>query len=309
MTNAQSKPSPKSTSKASPSKGSPSKKQNGKMSRLSSKSNKGIRYEMTAVGFPPLSIEAFCYTKITNNSEHNEGYTYRLRQMIDSDEEDAIVGYLRDQGFMGHFYRRQGYANQDRIRGDTEEYPRYWFVRVIPNDVESSVATRAEGIEAMTRFVQDPAFNRYPPQLVRNRDITAAPPESMNRHFMDADILSLMEHLFNEDYLNPDFASMFPDHAQMLFSNINLPPQAIDRYGFGANPANGPNGAYRPGFVPNRRIDEPDQEDVAVVDDNVADPVEENETSPDNNEDPANRAEDIVEEEPNRRAKRSRSRN
>ena len=138
----------------------------GKQPRLTSKTGKGVKHELRALGWSHLWIEAFDYTKITNNTLHNEGYSFQLRHMFDSEDDDVMAGYIRDAGFFGYFYQRISYQVEERRRGDNEEYPRYWFVRITPGHVPSSASTRAEGMAVLTQFFKDPTYHKFLPNDV-----------------------------------------------------------------------------------------------------------------------------------------------
>ena len=53
----------------------------------------------------------------------------------------------------------------------------------------------------------------------------------MNHNFMDSDILSMMDTLFDEGCLNASFARTYPALADELFAGPRFPVQAIDRLG------------------------------------------------------------------------------
>ena len=76
------------------------KREKDKIQRMSSKSNKKVRCEVRVVGFPPTALEACCMVKVTNGPSEDEGHSHNHRQMMDTEDGEKDISYLRDSGKM-----------------------------------------------------------------------------------------------------------------------------------------------------------------------------------------------------------------
>lgn len=239
---------PNSQSKAA-SRGSPLRK--GTSSKLTSKSNKGAQFILEAYGFPPTGVEAYCYTRVVDGIQQYEGYTYPFRKYVEGTSDSQIVKDILQKGnFMASYYQRSNKDDNERKVG-ADNWPRYWMIRNLEGGQASSEASRQEGMDLLKAFFKNHGVTKYPPQDITMRDLTGNPPATMDRFFMDGDIIRLLEAIIDEDLLNTNFASEFPDYAAVIFGGPSYPADAVDRLGFGPkNPRNGPNGSYDPNFVP-----------------------------------------------------------
>ena len=217
--------------------------------KVSSK-NQDAGHLVTCIGFPPTMIELYQYLK-TVSGQTKENYTYPYRKHFLGDDESFKYPELEEHGFIGFNYMRD---SDGQPKNGVDGYRRYLLVRCVPEGNISSSDTRMEGLNVLSAFFKSKKVSKYPPSLIKVTDLTCDPVKALDEFMLDKDIFSLLNNIFEEDALTPQFCSKFPAIAPVLFGGPTYPTEAIERLGYsGANPLNGPNGSYAPDFFPPNR--------------------------------------------------------
>ena len=220
--------SKKGGSKLPPFKGSPQKK-------LSSKLTKTVSHVVTV--FAPLDdspLEVYAYDRQSKNGRV-EGYTKALRDFID--ETDIDIPLLSQAGFTAYFHQRRS-SNDNSVRAGADDWARYFFIRMVPENVMSSENTRQEGLNVLESFLKDRAYSRYPPSVIMKIDTTDNLAENNGRkvaldhYFLDRDVLGIMSLLFEQDLLNNRFYSDFRESADQFFTGPVYCRIAVQELGY-----------------------------------------------------------------------------
>ena len=235
MTNVQSIPV-NDADKASPFKKGFSPKRN------SSKMNKQVRRLIKVVGFGALAVELYCFIKGSDRDGWNEDYTRAFRQFIDAEFE---VPFLADAGFCGYYLVRASQAGISTVRG-TDNWSRFYLLRMLPNQVPSTAVTRQEGMDILRAFFMDKTYSLYPPASIVTMDDTQTDQLLSLDHFLiDGDIVSIMQQILDESKLTTDFSLAFPLIAPLIFGGPAYSELAVNQFGYGRTA----HAAVAPGFV------------------------------------------------------------
>lgn len=203
--------------------------------KVSSKSGGETGHELMVVGFPPTMVELYAYTKITLGSI-KENFSLAFRKSFDEEEGSTKFPELEENGFIGYYFMRTSKDSNERKNG-SDGYARYFMVRCVPDGNPSSSETRQEGLNFLSAFYKHKKSSKYPPPYIRTIDLTHDPPKAMDEYLMDKDIFTLLKNIFEEDVLDSNFSSFFPEIASVLFGGPIYPDEAVVRLGFGKNTA------------------------------------------------------------------------
>ena len=216
--------------------------------KASSRTKSSSGHELMVVGFPPTMIELYSYTKLVSGSA-KENFSYPFRMNFDSDDPAYDFPVLESNGFIGYYYMRQSLDSNERKSG-VDGFPRYMLVRCVPEGNPSSAQTRKEGLNVLESFFKHKKTSKFPPTQIRTADLTADPPKALNEYVLDKDIFILLGNIFEEEVLNRDFVSTFPEISRVIFRGPSYPEEAVSRLGFGHIHTSTSSGSYAPGFFP-----------------------------------------------------------
>jgi hypothetical protein len=215
------KESTKVVKKSSPVKPSPPERRSpGKGKKPVPMRQKKSPLTLYVVNFgPPFIFELYFYEK--NGNE--DGFTNGISKYMRGNETEEHE--LFDAGNFTQGLARRVSGSSDVVAKSTETgYDRRIFLRY-PRELESTPATRAEGLAAMKSFLQDARFSRYPPAEIETVDLTDY--ENANHMAMDDYIMnSVIQEVVLQDCdpadLNDGFKDAWPDVASCIWQSKNV---------------------------------------------------------------------------------------
>ena len=186
---------------------------------------------ISVVGFSlHFNIELYMYEK----GYQNDGFTHAIRKQIHGDPQNGEHEGFKNANFISFCDRRKPLSNNEIWMKPEGDYPRNVIIRWPDNDDESSTTkSRQEGLNTLKDFLMDPKFSKYPPRQIDLRDLTSDDlPASFDTYLLDNDIQEIMKMSFAEEELDGEFASKYPDVANMCWRSQNYGQFARD-LGFG----------------------------------------------------------------------------
>ena len=98
----------------------------------------------------------------------------------------------------------------------------------------STEASRREGLDILTRFLQDVRYSKYPPTDINTLDMTNAKnPTPLDHFLLDDHIVPLLRETIDEGLLTKNFYQEWNEIAKMFFSGPTYPAEAVSLYGYG----------------------------------------------------------------------------
>jgi hypothetical protein len=225
--------SPPNKGVAKKGKGSPGKKKKLKTPTRNDNKRKERIPILTVQAFPePFQFEAYSFTFDANT----DCFTYGVKKYLNGEYGDAKNQTFDDAQFMKFVYRRIPFSDNLESKNPGTDFWRCYFIRY-PKEKESTVATRQEGLEALSEFVRDKRFSKYPPDAIVLHDATNVehlPP--LDAFFKNADIKTFFEEDFELEHLTPEF---FIERGAEFASSLLRGPHFSEyarSLGYGATP-------------------------------------------------------------------------
>ena len=124
--------------------------------------------------------------------------------------------------FVQQLTRRIPGSDDIAMKNSDGKYDRRLFLRY-PTERESTVETRAAGLNAMKAFLMHKSFSTYPASDVEVRDLTdIAVAIPMDNYMMNKDIQAAVIQAVNEDELDANFRETFPHIAERMWQSSNV---------------------------------------------------------------------------------------
>lgn len=206
---------------------------------ISSRSKSVITHRIIARAIhPEWPVEILSYEVGNTQNGWSDGYTYNIRKHINASADDAPeelqadrIPILTEIGLRAYFYQRHSYERNDFRAGAGKGFPMLWLVRVVPDELPSTEATRRDGMEQLKLFLTNVRYTKYPPAAIQCIDETDLQ-TPLDRLLRDNDVVEFVSFIFDEDTLNNEFAINFPDHAALVFGGPSYPEIAITKLGY-----------------------------------------------------------------------------
>ena len=200
--------------------------------RNSSKMNKTVQYILKGWGFGPEStFEIYNYSSGSPTLGWKDGYTLYLRQFVDGTHE---VDELVAAGITGYYFMRVRRLDNESARG-TDNWPRFNILRMLPNGAYSTRESIQQGQSALRVFFMNDNYSLYPPAAITCIDATNyESPTPLDHFLLDADVMAVMNLIFDHTILTPTFVRTYPALAGMFFSGPVYSQLAVETLGYGS---------------------------------------------------------------------------
>lgn len=158
-----------------------------------------------------IQYEAYIYAK----DDHNDGY---LHSYTKASTNAGLPQDLRDAGFTVYQRRRiPGTSNEVMKQKNKPTFDRIVILRTVEST--STPATRQEGLNVLRAHFLDPDNSRFPPSSIYIVDnVTKNNISALDTFFLDAFIDHVIQEMYDEDDINSDFYSAYPELAKKLWS-------------------------------------------------------------------------------------------
>ena len=196
--------------------------------------NKNSFHILVAGGFHPIFENLELATFVRQNDE-KDGYMYHMKQLIKNvsskncDEFEKI-------GFYNYVTRRVPFgANDPLLDPPSYEYNRILMVRYLGNDKQSTPESREEMFKGIKYIAQHREFNDYPVKDICKMDISPGKgdkPLSLDQFFMDTEIEEFIKRHIEEEDLNDEFYTNYPELSDCIYRGGHPSPYASNVLGF-----------------------------------------------------------------------------
>jgi hypothetical protein len=158
-----------------------------------------------------IQYEAYIYAK----DDHNDGYLNSYKTASTTQE---LPQDLRDAGFAVYQRRRiPGTSNEVMKQKNKPSFDRIIILRTVEST--STPATRKEGLNVLKAHLLNPNNSRYPPSSINIVDnVTKNDISALDTFFLDDFIDHVIQEMYDEDDINSDFYSTYPELAKQLWS-------------------------------------------------------------------------------------------
>ena len=174
---------------------------------------------------------------IIENDSENDGYVKGLVDYIEKTEDkpDSNHPLFDECNFYARAHRRIPQSDNQYLRGIKKDFWRSAFLRY-PKQGESTPETRQQGLIAISSFVKDPRYSKFPVKDITTVDMTDNEHlPSLDTFLLDEDIKKVVEQDIDEDELNENFVTNYPAFAKRIYSGNNYSDWART-LGFGNEP-------------------------------------------------------------------------
>lgn len=176
----------------------------------------------------PISVECYIYEKAGNKDGYLHGLRKYCKQEFGNEKHNGLEGW---GWFMVHPRRIHGSSNE--ILRQPDDYMRQIVARYPPDNI-STPESRQEGLEVLKDFFGDDRFSNYPATNIECSDQTDPDNlEPLDKYFLDEQIKELLIAEMEEEDLNTDFVTNFPDFAAKCWSTDNVSEWARMVLGYG----------------------------------------------------------------------------
>ena len=184
-----------------------------------SKASKNKYPVLRCFTFDPLfRLEAYIYEKADGTGD---GFMHNIRAYCNRKLECKEIDHLN---LVDCNPRREPGTDQIMCNKGTQ----FWRNVIVrypidegDNDVPSDKETRKQGLQTLKSFFLNEEYTRYAPDNITLKDETDVPnydPPALDMYFTDYAIRKIMEKHINEDELNENFVSRWPELAAKCWS-------------------------------------------------------------------------------------------
>lgn len=218
---------------------------------------------------PPGTFTFECVTVV--KPDGSEYFVYPIKQYF-SGTEKQLHNPLQVANLHGLFDQRVPNTEEEKMKvhSSSGNLTRTVFVRY-PEGNESTSETRKVFAGAISDFLQDERFFRYPLRTVSIVDLTNDnDPIALDEYFMNNDIKNFMEEDLGPDVLNENFYKNYTSFAKVCWKYNHTSQWAEEKLGF-------PSGkAYKNGDFNSAQDSDPVEITAGLKEDKTADDVLEN---------------------------------
>ena len=195
---------------------SPKKRKNAPLP-MRIKQEKGPFLRVYSFG-PEFSFEMYIIEKDSENDEYLKGISDYIESPPNTNEKHSLVD---ECNFYKKAYRRIPQSANEHLCGTKKGYWRSVILRY-PKENESTPQTRQDGLNALSSFLKDSRFSKYPINNIITVDMTDEDNlPSLDTFLMDDDIKNIMEQDIDEEELNKEFVSKYPEFAKRIYAGNN----------------------------------------------------------------------------------------
>ena len=195
---------------------SPKKRKNAPLP-IRIKQEKGPFLRVYGFG-PEFSFEMYIIEKDSENDEYLKGISDYIESPPDTNSKHSLID---ECNFYKKAYRRIPKSANEHLCGTKKGYWRSVILRY-PKENESTPQTRQDGLNALSSFLKDSRFSKYPINNIITVDMTDEDNlPSLDTFLMDDDIKNVMEQDIDEEELNKEFVSKYPEFAKRIYAGNN----------------------------------------------------------------------------------------
>lgn len=176
----------------------------------------------------PVTVEAYAYILLPTK----DGFINKYRMWSKGELE---VPTLIEANFGGLKAQRDKNDNGNEPLLNEDGYSRFWMIRY-PNENESTIATRKEGLRVLKNFFMSKIATSYPPSNIITIDKTLNDPAILEDFFLDQDIEEIIRASFDSNEIKPEFFANYTAFSHKIYCKREPSAFAKDMLGFPSLP-------------------------------------------------------------------------